>query len=370
MELDLMGYNNLVNNPNIIQNGDMFFDQRNEGGAVTVTSGGGFIIGSDRHGMIFAASTSGAGNPTIQQQATSSGLNGFPKSLLVTANATPSTTVPAGLVLNFRHTIEGSDIGDLAYGTTGAQTTTLSFWVKTSVANQIIGGSLANSGASRVFLFVCPALAANVWTQCIVPVPGDTTGTWLTGIGTVGITLRIGLAAGSTFTGTVTGAWQAASAGQPTQPSTITQFTATAGATFELTGVRLERGSVATPFWSTPTAQDLITLQRYYRKSFLAGTKPAQNVGTGTGELLVQNPIAVGKPSIYIPFYPPMYAVSTLTTYSPGDTSANFWDETAGSAITVGATVKSLTGAYIPTGATVTTISDLLGIHYTADSGV
>lgn len=361
------GFNGFSTNQNILQNGDMFFDQRNEGGSVTIASGGGNILTVDR--WIGSSSlASGAGNPIVQQQTASSGApTQFSKSILVTASITAATGAADSFYLLQR--IEGADVADLAFGTSTPAIVTASFWAKTSIANAVFAFTALNGSDNRSYISNINFGAANTWTYFAFTLSGDTTGTWNKAVGTIGFDFLISLTAGSSQQGTA-GVW---SAGAKRATSLQTQFTNSASATFEITGVRLERGAVATPFWSTPTWRDFLTLKRYYWKTFPPGTAPAQNTGSVIGAITVKNPIALGDPSIWVPFNPPMYASPTVTTYNPSASNANWRDITAGADATVSvdpATTKGTTGVLIATSGTVTTLGDVLAIHATFGSGL
>lgn len=350
-------------NANLIQNGGMLLDQANEGTALTITTGSN-LRNPDRIFTIFATSTSSAGNPTVQQQTTSAGLTGFPKSMLITASATPSTSTPAALRLASTNSIEGIDVADLAFGTAGAKTVTASHWAKTSLANYNYGVALRNSAGDRSYVHICNVPVAATWTQCVFTTVGDVTGTWLTAQGALGLRMTITLSGGSTFQGSAD-SWQAGTA-QTTAAQT--QFTDTANATFETTGWKIERGAMATPYLEDPMQVLISKLQRYYRKSFPPGTAPAQTGGVA-GTVCVQNPIAVGRPSLMVPFNPPMYASPAIVTYNPSAGNANWRDVTAGSDITVSvdpSTALSVNGVEFAAGATITTLADNICIHYTA----
>lgn len=119
-----------------------------------------------------------------------------------------------------------------------------------------------------------------------------------------------------------------------------------------------------------PITSELPDNQRYYRKSFPQGTAPAQSGGV-TGAVCVKNPIALGDPSVMIYFNPPMRAAPTITTYNPSASNANWRDTTSGTDVTVSvdpATAKGDSGFLIATSGTVTTLGDILAIHYTASS--
>jgi hypothetical protein len=61
--------------------------------------------------------------------------------------------------------------------------------------------------------------------------------------------------------------------------SGATNILANAGNFIELTGVQLEKGSVATPFEQRPFAQELALCQRYFTK--LGGTTGLEYIGSG-----------------------------------------------------------------------------------------
>lgn len=349
-------------NVNIIQNGGMLFDQANEGAAVTIS--GANQRSADRWFATIVPSTSGVGNPTIQQQTASSGLPSAAKSLLVTASATPSTSTPAALRLDLIHRIEAGDVADLGFGVAGAQSLTVSLWLKSSIANANYSVGIRNGSVNRSYLHICNVASANTWTQCSFTIPGDVTGTWNTTPGTAGPVFSIGLAEGTLGTPDT---W---TAGSILGVTGQTQFTDTASATLEVALIKMERGSTATIFVPDSTEVLRTKLQRYYRKSFPLGTAPAQSAGVA-GATCVQNPIAGGQPSVYIAFNPPMYASPTIVTYNPSAANANWRNVTAASDIAVSvdpATAKSTTGVQIAAGATVANLADNLAIHYTAST--
>ena len=91
--------------------------------------------------------------------------------------------------------------------------------------------------------------------------PGETSGTWLTNNGT-GIAVQWSLGTGSTYSGTA-GSWSGSLYFAPTGATSVV---GTNGATFYITGVQLEVGSVATPFERRPYGTELSLCQRYYAK--------------------------------------------------------------------------------------------------------
>jgi len=253
---------------NRIINGDMRIDQRNAGAAVTAVNTG-YTYSVDR----FAVYGSVSSKFTAQQNAGSvTPPAGYTNYLGITSSSAYS--VPSGELYILRHGIEGLNIADLGWGTVNAKPVTLSFWVRSSLTGTF-GGSLRNSAADRSYPFNYTISSANTWEQKSVTIAGETTGTWLTNNG-LGIFLFFGLGAGSTWSGTA-GAWASADYRSATGATSVV---GTNGATFYITGVQLEEGSVATPFERRQYGQELALCQRYFYKvgDYIGGN---QTLGIG-----------------------------------------------------------------------------------------
>jgi hypothetical protein len=291
----------------------------------------------------------------------------LPKEIKLTGNATNGTSTPAALAGSIRQTIEGSTVADLQWGTAGALPVTYSFWLKTSIAGTW-GVFLQDTGNAVAYVSNCTTAAAT-WTFCTGVIPGDTAGTWANTPNTIGGIFGVTFAAGSTFQAAAAGAW---STGNYIATSAQTQLTNSVSATFEITQLKLERGSVPTPFQADPFAVGLLKAQHFYQSSFKIGTAVAQDAGTGTGESLNYQQIASADPSFFIPFNPPIYHVAspTVTTYSPAAATAQCYDETGAAALnaTPNTTVTD-TGIAINCNTTQATIAHVIGIHWTVDTG-
>jgi len=242
---------------NRIINGDMRIDQRNAGAAVTTS--GAFPV--DR----FSITNTSDGAFSAQQDSSVPTGSGFVNSVKVTAT-TADATLTAAQTLNSSQGVEGTNVADLMWGTASARPVTLSFWVRSSLTGTF-GGSLRNGASDRSYPFTYSISVADTWEYKTIAIPGDTSGTWLTTTG-VGMRLTFGLGAGPDRSGTA-GAWAAANIVAPTGAVSVI---GTLNATWYVTGVQLETGSVATPFERRPYGTELMLCQRYYIKYLNSGT--------------------------------------------------------------------------------------------------
>jgi hypothetical protein len=247
---------------NRIINGDMRIDQRNAGAAVTPANAAYTL---DRWGANNFATSA-----RFSVQQSSLAPSGFNNSLLVTSLSAHS--VASGDLYAVLQIIEGFNVADLGWGAAGAQAVTLSFWVRSSLTGTF-GGAFQNGAGERAYPFAYTISAADTWEQKTITVPGDTTGTWLKTNG-AGMIIRFGLGVGSTRSATA-GAWADGNFASSTGAVSVV---GTNGATFYITGVQLEAGSVATPFERRPFGTELQLCMRYFEKSFNLGVAPANGV--------------------------------------------------------------------------------------------
>jgi hypothetical protein len=255
---------------NKIINGAMVIDQRNAGASVNNAAGGLYTL--DRWNTFGSQSA----KFSIQQNAGSvTPPAGFSNYLGVTSLS--AYTVGASESFSVRQYIEGFNSSDFNFGTANAITLTLSFWVRSSLTGNF-GGCFYNGAASRFYPFTYSISSANTWEYKTITIAGDTTGTWIGATNGLGFAVQFSLGAGASVSGTA-GVWTGSTALQPTGATSVV---GTNGATFYLTGVQLEVGSVATPFERRLYNQELLMCQRYYQKTYVynAGNSGVASVGT------------------------------------------------------------------------------------------
>jgi hypothetical protein len=267
---------------NRIINGDMRIDQRNAGAAITINSASN-TYSVDR---FFGRGDTSDGVFTLDQTTTVPA--GFTNSVLATVT-TADASIGATQRYQIGHRIEGFNVADLGWGTASAKTVTLSFWVRSSLTGTF-GGALTNAAGDRSYPYTYTISSADTWEQKSVTIAGDTSGTWETGTA-IGIQLFFSLGAGSTLLGTA-GSWAAT---LYTGATGQTQVIGTLNATFYITGVQLEVGSVATPFERRPYGTELQLCQRYYTKFTSFGSQYA-GIGSGVVELTTGSSCVVKYP--------------------------------------------------------------------------
>jgi len=244
---------------NRIINGAMTINQR---GASNTSAG----YSLDRY-LITAVSGS---KMTVQQS--SDAPTGFSNSLLITSSA--ATTIGSTDYYDIGQRIEGFNTYDLMFGTANAKTITISFWVKSSLTGTF-GASLQNSAQNRSYPFTFTISSASTWTQISTTIAGDTSGTWVGATAGTGMQLLFNLGAGSSSLGTA-GAWTAGYI----FPTGEVNILATNGATLQITGLQLEKGSTATSFDYRPYGTELLLCQRYYQVANICGLTGGVNNST------------------------------------------------------------------------------------------
>ena len=239
---------------NRIINGAMVIDQRNAGASVSVANNT-ITYTADR----WLVYSNNDGLCSMQQ--VSDAPSGFIKSLKFTTT-TADASLSATQRTMIQQRVEGFNASDLGWGSASAATVTLSFWVKSSLTGTF-GAAIQNESVNRSYPFTYTISSANTWEQKSITIAGDTTGTWATD-NTSFARIVFGLGVGSTYSGTAN-AWAASDLNSVTGAVSVI---GTLNATWQITGVQLEKGSTATSFDYRPYGTELALCQRYFETSY------------------------------------------------------------------------------------------------------
>jgi len=238
---------------NLVINGSASVNQR--GNSTGVTADG--YYGPDR----WYYKTEGEETVSISQA--SDGPDGFANSYKVEVTTTDGT-IAADDYARVETRFEGQDLQQLKYGTSGAESITLSFYVKSSVTGTYAVAFYSADGV-RAIGSTYTISSANTWEYKTLTFAGDTGGT-INDDNTEALRVWFVLSAGSNFTSSDNTSWGAYSAGKVAYGHTANVI-GTSSATWQITGVQLEVGDKATPFEHRSYGEELGLCQRYFWRS-------------------------------------------------------------------------------------------------------
>ena len=242
-------------NRNLLHNGSCIIHQR---GGTTTTSG--FLL--DR----WYVSSSG-GTATYSQGTETSGTV-YEKGLINYHRITnTANSTAAGSYRYVRQAVEAQDLLKSGWNYKSASSKiTLSFWVRSSVAQNFYGYLRFSDSPGGKYVFETGSLSADTWTKVTKVVPGYTSANIDNNSG-AGMEVLFAPFWGTTYTasGTALNTWAAWDSGERALDYATT-WAGTNGATFDITGVQLEVSDHATDFEHKSYAQELALCQRYFYK--------------------------------------------------------------------------------------------------------
>ena len=301
---------------NIVINGAMTVAQRGS----SSTSSGYYTV--DRFKVISAGVDE---SPTQAQVDVASGTTpytlGFRKALKVT-NGNQTNGAGGGDFIWIQHVIEAQNIANSGWNyTSSSSNITLSFWVKSSVAQDFKGYLRSNDGTNYEYPFATGSLSADTWTKVTKTISGNSNLQFDNDNGH-GLEINIlpFLGTDRTDGGLTEDAWTTYNSSARTKDHTSTWYT-TNDATFEITGVQLEVGPVATPFEHRSYADELRRCQRYFFN--ITGDNGSRSgipgYANATNELrcMVQFPVPMR-------ILPTVSGSSTAMVFDSQDDSASF----------------------------------------------
>lgn len=306
---------------NLIDNAFMEVDQRLANSSMAVPSGSSFNMVIDR--WFARKNTYGA---TLSAGRVLS----VPSTLGATYSLQLSASVAGGAIAAGEYVLVGQWLGGLRkmlWGTASARPLYLGFWIK-SYTTGVFSVAMTVS-TSRSYVQDVTIAAVDTWQFVSLVIPGDT-GSTLWSSEYLG-RLTFCFACGATFRAPVLGAWQAGeyygSAG------TSNPFTVIDGNGIKITGVKLSEDpnlSAEQPEFN----RSLDVCKKFFWKTFQYALRPAQNVATYVGAILVSQVRAASQiESAQVKTSLPMIEIGTnptVTLFNPVALNAEVRDSTLG----------------------------------------
>ena len=247
-------------NRNLIINGAMEVAQR----GTTSTSNGYQTV--DRFYINFANTDEA---PTQAQADVASGTTpytlGFRKSFKIT-NGNQTSGAGAADRMRLLYIVEAQDLAKSGWNYTDANSKiTLSFWIKSSVSQNFYFRLATSDGTSYNFPMETGVLTADTWTKVTKTISGNSNLAFNNDNG-IGLYLSWAQYRGTdnTDSGVALNTWTATGSGYTLFPDYTSTWYTTNDATWELTGVQLEVGSVATDFEHRSFHDEMQRCRRYY----------------------------------------------------------------------------------------------------------
>tara|TARA_B100000073_G_scaffold339554_1_gene338125 strand:+ start:193 stop:1239 length:1047 start_codon:yes stop_codon:yes gene_type:complete len=253
---------NNLSNRNLIINGAMQVAQR---GTSFTSLGAAYTLDRFRY-----TENIDTGVVTVSQESITD-LTGFSKALKINCT-TAETGIPAKSGSKFaalNHHIEAQNLQQLGYGSSGAKTITLSFYVKSNITGTFCVSIYKPDQTARIISLGYTINSANTWERKTLTYVGDTGGGGIDDNNGQGLSLYWVVARQQGYAGTAATTWADNLDARFADPCTATIFENT-NDHIMFTGVQLEVGSVATDFEHRSYADELRRSQRYF---FYDGTQ-------------------------------------------------------------------------------------------------
>ena len=285
---------------NLIINGDMRIAQR--GTSVTGITASGYAS-LDRWYVLEGTD----GTYTMSQDTDVPSGQGFANSLKM-AVTTADTSLTGTQSLRLWQKIEGQNLQHLKFGTSSAESFTLSFWIKSKTTGNFVVRIL-NVDANRHICKLVSIDSADTWEKKTLTFVGDTTGSIDNDNGD-SFRVDIWFSAGpDVSSGTLPTTWATNNTADSGAGQTIDLASSTSNY-INITGCQLEIGS-ATPFEHRPYDMELARCQRYYNRIYDIWCDSAVHVNGGRLMVRVDYPVQ-------------MRANPTVTTNTVSNTSCTF----------------------------------------------
>ena len=239
-------------------------------GAMMVSQRGTSFSGTAQQYTLDRMQTNTVGNDEVaqtEQAAVTSGgayTSGFRKCMKI-INGNQTSGAGAGDIVHLKMVLEAQDIANSGWNYTSSSSfITLSFWIKSSVAQDFPITLRSEDGTRQVYNMTTGSLTADTWTKITKTIPGDSNLQFDDDVN-AGLTLFVNAFVGTDYTtgSLAQNAWSAWSGTKQGDNMTSTWYT-TNNATLEITGIQLEVGDTATSFEHRSYQDELLRCQRYY----------------------------------------------------------------------------------------------------------
>ena len=318
-----------LSNRNVIINGAMQVAQRGTSTAGITSSG---YYTADRWAI--GLTSMGTWTQSVEADApTGSGFRNSLKVLCTTADASPA----ASDSVVHRTYLEGQNLQQFLKGTASAKPFALSFWVKSNVTGTYIF-ELTDIDNTRRISASYSISVSGTWEKKTIILTADTTGAF-DNDNAASLQVQWWLGAGSDATsGTLNTTWSNTAAANRAVGQT--NLAAATSNYWQVTGVQLEAGAVATPFEFEQISNTLEKCQRYYEKSYNIGVNPATANSAGSVILTQERSTLDGGAGYrhygFAAFKVTKRTTPTMTGYSQAGTITNFTTNRAGNSGTAG----------------------------------
>ena len=301
---------------NLIMNGNFIVNQRVPGGSNTGVNGDGYRM-HDRWKLFNNQATFTVSDNII-------GVNDAPythghrhthKLSVTTKQDNPAS----GDRMKLYQGIEGKNLQHLQYGTSGAKSVTVSFWVyatQTGTNNVLLyanpsGGSARQQGKQYTIN------QSNTWEFKQLTFTGDTLSTQIIpNDETMGLSLQFMLGGGTGYTqGSLSDTWTTANSNNemPNQ----TNHAGADGNQFLLTGIQMEVGDAATDFEHEYFSDELRRCKRYFQ--YVHVLQDYNDYGTVMAGVMYR-----GYQYDELPRITPQFSITDTLQYYSGGSAANF----------------------------------------------
>ena len=263
--------------------------------------------------------------------------SGFSKSLKIDCT-TAESAIAADENVRVWQLIEAQNLTRLGYGTSGAKSTTLSFYVKSSLTGTYaVSFWCQDSGRNITKTYTINT--ADTWEKKTVTIPGDTGGTGINIDNGEGMRINWFLNAGSNFTSTNTNnQWDTFAPGRHAFGHTAAWGTNTSH-DFFITGVQFEVGDSASDFEHRSFAEELQLCQRYLQRTS-SGGQVYFTVGHVWSSTLCQYDYTFPTRMRAHPAISTSGTITNLSMQSPVNVSSTSIDDYSGSGYTKGHVIK------------------------------